>query len=154
MRVVVQRVASASVDVRGARVATIGRGLLVFAGVSCDDTPESVQRMANKVAGLRIFDDAEGRMNLSPLETGGAVLCISQFTLYGDVRRGRRPSFDRAAPGPVAEPLYEQFCKEIERAGLTCERGVFGAEMAVSLVNDGPVTLLLDSEDLEQPRRA
>ena len=154
MRVVVQRVVSASVGVAGENVAAIGRGLLVFAGVEIEDTADSVDRMAEKVAGLRIFDDLEGRMNLAPLDAGAEVLCISQFTLYGDVRRGRRPSFDRAASGPAAQPLYERFCGAIERAGLRCARGVFGAEMLVSLVNDGPVTLVIDSEDLKQPRRA
>jgi len=102
MRVVVQRVVSASVGVAGENVAAIGRGLLVFAGVEIEDTADSVDRMAEKVAGLRIFDDLEGRMNLAPLDAGAEVLCISQFTLYGDVRRGRRPSFDRAASGPAA----------------------------------------------------
>lgn len=154
MRVVVQRVTSASVAVGGTSVAAIGRGLLVLAAVGVDDTAESVGRMAGKVAGLRIFDDGDGRMNLSPQDAGAEVLCISQFTLYGDVRRGKRPSFDRAAPGAAAEHLYERFCDAIERAGLQCARGVFGAEMAVSLVNDGPVTLVIDSADLEQPRRA
>jgi D-tyrosyl-tRNA(Tyr) deacylase len=154
MRVVVQRVVSASVSVAGENVAAIGRGLLVFAGVGIEDTADSVGRMAEKVAGLRIFDDQAGRLNLTPGEAGAEVLCISQFTLFGDVRRGRRPSFARAAPGPVAQPLYDSFCEAIERAGLHCARGVFGAEMLVSLVNDGPVTLVIDSEDLEQPRRA
>lgn len=154
MRVVVQRVVSASVSVAGEDVAAIGAGLLVLAGVGIDDTAASVDRMAEKVAGLRIFADQAGRMNVGPLDAGAEVLCISQFTLYGDVRRGKRPSFDRAAPGPAAQPLYERFCEAIEREGLHCARGVFGAEMAVSLVNDGPVTLVIDSEDLERPRPA
>jgi D-tyrosyl-tRNA(Tyr) deacylase len=154
MRVVVQRVRSASVEVAGDRVASIGAGLVVLAGVAIDDTPEAVDRVAAKVAGLRVFDDEQGRMNRSPLEASAEVLCISQFTLLGDVRRGRRPSYERAAPGMAAQPLFERFCEAIERAGLPCARGVFGAEMAVSLVNDGPVTLVIDSNDLEQPRRA
>ncbi len=154
MRVVVQRVVSASVGVAGENVAAIGRGLLVFAGVGIEDSPASIDRMAEKVAALRIFDDQAGRMNVAARDAGAEVLCISQFTLYGDVRRGKRPSFDRAAPGPAAQPLYERFCETIERAGLHCARGVFGAEMVVSLVNDGPVTLVIDSEDLEQPRHA
>ncbi len=154
MRVVVQRVRSASVEVAGECVAAIGPGLVVLAGIALDDTLESVDRMAGKVAGLRVFEDDLGRMNRSPLEAGAEVLCISQFTLLGDVRRGRRPSFDRAAPGPTALPLYEHFCEAIEGTGLRCARGVFGAGMAVSLVNDGPVTLVIDSVDLDQPRRA
>lgn len=154
MRVVVQRVSSASVVVAGETVGSIGKGMVVLAGISREDSPETVRRMAEKVAGLRIFEDSEGRMNISPAAAGAEVLCISQFTLHGDVRRGKRPSFDRAAPGEVAEPLYEQFCEAIERAGLRCARGIFGAEMAVALVNDGPVTLMIDSSELEQPRRA
>lgn len=154
MRLVVQRVSSASVAVRGRRVAGIGPGLLVLAGFAVDDSPAIVDRLATRVAELRIFEDGAGKMNLSALDKNAEVLCVSQFTLYGDVRRGRRPSFDRAAPGPVAQPLFERFCESIERKGLRCSRGVFGAEMEVSLVNDGPVTLVLDSEELERPRRA
>lgn len=110
--------------------------------------------MAAKITGLRLFEDQEGRMNLGLEGVGGAILCVSQFTLYADVRRGRRPSFEAAAAPAVAEPLYEAFCAAIEAAGVTCKRGQFGAQMAVSLVNDGPVTLIIDSEDLEAPRRA
>lgn len=123
-------------------------------GIAHADTESVAVRLAAKVAGLRIFEDAEGRMNLGLRETGGAVLCISQFTLYGDVRKGRRPSFDAAARPEFAEPLYEAFCRAIENEGIRCERGRFGAHMEVSLVNDGPVTLVIDSETLEAPRRA
>lgn len=111
-------------------------------------------KLAGKCAALRIFKDQDGKMNRSCAEAGGEVLCVSQFTLYGDSRRGNRPSFEHAAPGPVAEPLYEMFCFEVERLGLKCSRGVFGAEMLVHLVNDGPVTLILDEAQLGGPRRA
>jgi len=138
MRALVQRVSQAAVDVEGERVAQIGPGLLVLLGVSKDDTEAEADRLADKVGKLRIFDDAEGRMN-EPLGDR-EVLCVSQFTLYGDARRGNRPSYVEAAPGPVAEPLYDRFC---ERLGA--KKGVFGACMGVALVNDGPVTLMLES---------
>ncbi|HML99106.1 MAG TPA: D-aminoacyl-tRNA deacylase [Tepidiformaceae bacterium] len=154
MRLVVQRVSSAWVAVQGRRVAGIGPGLLVLAGIATGDSPAIVERLARRVAEVRIFEDGAGKMNLSAVDTGAEVLCVSQFTLYGDMRRGRRPSFDRAAPGPVAQPLFDRFCESIEHTGLRCARGVFGAEMEVGLVNDGPVTLVLDSEELERPRRA
>jgi D-tyrosyl-tRNA(Tyr) deacylase len=125
----------------------------VFLGVGIDDVEEQAIALAAKVAGLRIFEDNEGKMNLGLDDVGGAVLCISQFTLYGDARKGRRPSFTQAANPESGKGLYERFCDEIERLGLRCERGVFGAHMAVELVNDGPVTLWIDSEDLERPRR-
>lgn len=154
MRAVIQRVSSATVDVRGEIAGQIGRGYLVLLGVTHGDTAAVAAKLAAKVAGLRLFEDSEGKMNLGLADVGGDVLCISQFTLYGDVRRGRRPSFDAAARPEHAGPLYEAFCAAIEREGSRCARGVFGAEMAVSLVNDGPVTLVVDSADLEQPRRA
>jgi D-tyrosyl-tRNA(Tyr) deacylase len=137
MRAVVQRVARASVDVDGSRVAEIGPGLLVLLGVTHEDTPEQADRLADKVRALRIFEDAEGKMNeaLGDRE----VLCVSQFTLYGDARKGNRPSFVAAARPHHAEPLYARFC---DRLGAS--RGVFGAHMDVALVNDGPVTLILD----------
>jgi D-tyrosyl-tRNA(Tyr) deacylase len=138
VRALVQRVSRAAVTVDGEVVGAIGPGLLVLLGVHVDDGPAAADRLADKVRALRVFPDAEGRMN-EPLG-GREVLCVSQFTLYGDTRRGNRPSFVAAAPGPVAEPLYERFC---ERLGA--RRGVFGAMMAVELVNDGPVTLLLES---------
>jgi D-tyrosyl-tRNA(Tyr) deacylase len=137
MRALVQRVSSASVTVEGALVSEIGEGLLVLLGVSADDGEAEADRLADKVRALRVFPDAEGRMN-EPLGEREA-LCVSQFTLYGDTRRGNRPSYVAAAPGPVAEPLYERFC---ERLGA--RRGVFGAHMQLALVNDGPVTLLLE----------
>jgi D-aminoacyl-tRNA deacylase len=138
VRALVQRVSQAAVDVEGKRVAQIGPGMLVLLGVTHGDTGEDADRLAEKVLKLRIFDDAEGRMN-EPL-ADREVLCVSQFTLYGDTRKGNRPSYVAAAPGEQAEPLYERFC---ERAGA--KRGVFGACMGVALVNDGPVTLLLES---------
>ena len=138
MRALVQRVSQAAVDIEGERVSQIGPGLLVLLGVSVDDGPEQADRLADKVRALRVFDDAEGRLN-EPLGDR-EVLCVSQFTLYGDARRGNRPSYTRAAPGDAAEPLYDRFC---ERLGA--KKGVFGACMGVALVNDGPVTLLLET---------
>jgi D-tyrosyl-tRNA(Tyr) deacylase len=138
MRALVQRVSRAAVIVGGREIAAIGPGLLVLLGVSCDDDEASAERLAKKVRALRVFDDADGRMNEALGER--EILCVSQFTLYGDTRRGNRPSFVEAARPEQAEPLYELFCK---RAGA--ERGVFGARMAVELVNDGPVTLLLET---------
>jgi D-aminoacyl-tRNA deacylase len=153
VRTVVQRVSRASVSVDGRELASIGRGFLVLAGVAADDTAVMASRLAEKVAGLRIFEDDAGRMNLGLADVGGEVLAISQFTLYGDVRRGRRPSFDAAAPGDAALPLYEVFCAAIEAAGIRCARGAFGQHMDVTLTNDGPVTLIIDSRDLDAPRR-
>ena len=138
MRALVQRVTSASVSVDGRTVGAIGAGLLVLLGISVEDDEADAERLARKVRALRIFADEEGRMN-EPLGER-EILCVSQFTLYGDTRRGNRPSFVGAAPGEVAEPLYERFC---ELTGA--RRGVFGAYMQVELVNDGPVTLLLES---------
>jgi D-aminoacyl-tRNA deacylase len=137
VRALVQRVTSASVTVAGERVSGIGPGLLVLLGVSVDDTEADGDRLAEKVVSLRIFSDAEGRMN-EPVGDR-EILCVSQFTLYGDTRRGNRPSWGQAAKGDHAEPLYERFC---ERVGA--ERGVFGADMQVELSNDGPVTLMLE----------
>lgn len=154
MRAVVQRVERAQVTVEGAVVGAIGHGLLVLLGVGHDDTERTATRLAAKVAALRIFEDDDGKMNRSLAETNGAVLCVSQFTLYGDVRRGNRPSFTAAAEPESARTLYEVFCAAIERAGLRCERGRFGAQMAVELVNDGPVTLIIDTAGLDAPRRA
>ena len=153
MRAVVQRVSSANVSVGGRELASIGRGFLVLIGVALEDTPATASRMAEKVAGLRIFEDDAGRMNLGLADVRGEVLAISQFSLYGDVRRGRRPSFDAAAPGDTALPLYEAFCAAIEAAGIRCARGAFGEHMDVTLTNDGPVTILVDSRDLDAPRR-
>jgi D-tyrosyl-tRNA(Tyr) deacylase len=138
LRALVQRVSQAAVDVEGERVAQIGPGVLVLLGIQRGDSPEQVDRLAEKVRALRIFDDAEGKMN-EPLGDREA-LCVSQFTLYGDTRKGNRPSYADAAPAQEAEPLYERFC-----AALGAKRGVFGACMGVALVNDGPVTLLLEA---------
>jgi D-aminoacyl-tRNA deacylase len=138
MRALVQRVSRAAVSVDDRVVAAIGPGLLVLLGVTHEDDPATAERLADKVCALRVFEDADGRMN-EPLGDR-EILCVSQFTLYGDTRRGNRPSFVAAAPSEQAEPLYERFCA---RAGA--RRGVFGARMAVELVNDGPVTLLLEA---------
>jgi D-tyrosyl-tRNA(Tyr) deacylase len=145
MRAVVQRVRSASVTVEGQVVARSGAGLLVFVGVASDDGPEDVKYLAAKILELRLFPDDDGRMNRSVVETSGSVLVVSQFTLLGDCRKGRRPSFDRAAPPPLAEALYRDFVGAIEQAGVTVTTGVFRAHMDVELINDGPVTLLVDS---------
>lgn len=145
MRALVQRVASAGVEVAGERVAAIEEGLLVLVGVARFDGPEDADWLARKVAELRVFEDATGRMDRSLLDAGGAALCVSQFTLHGSVRKGTRPSFTAAAPGEQAEPLYERFCAALAARGVPVEQGVFGARMRIALVNDGPVTLLLDS---------
>jgi D-tyrosyl-tRNA(Tyr) deacylase len=132
--------------VEGRLVGGIGRGLLVLVGIARDDTPEAGKVLAEKIVNLRIFDDDQGRMNRSLLEAGGAVLCVSQFTLYGDCRKGRRPSYDRAAPPEAARALYDSFVESLRALGAKVETGEFRAMMDVELVNDGPVTLLLDSE--------
>ena len=141
---VLQRVSRASVSVGSRVVGEIGRGFLVLAGFSPSDGDEQLQWMADKIAGLRLFADGEGRMNLGLAEVGGAVLVVSQFTLYGDARKGRRPSFVAAAPPQQAEPLYERFAAALAQRGIPVETGEFGALMQISLVNDGPVTLLLE----------
>jgi D-tyrosyl-tRNA(Tyr) deacylase len=139
MRAVVQRVTGARVEVEGATVGEIGAGLVVLLGVTHDDTAGTASRLAAKIHGLRIL-----RGELSLADTGDGVLVVSQFTLYGDARKGRRPSWTAAAPGPVAEPLYEEFCAALRSLGARVEQGVFGADMAVTLTNDGPTTLVLD----------
>jgi D-tyrosyl-tRNA(Tyr) deacylase len=146
MRAVVQRVRRAEVRVNDQVVGRIGTGLLVLVGIAREDTPETGKALAEKIAQLRVFDDDAGRMNRSLLETGGAVLCVSQFTLYGDCRKGRRPSYDRAAAPDVARALYESFVASLRALGVRVETGEFRAMMDVELVNDGPVTLLLDSD--------
>ncbi len=145
MRAVVQRVSRARVIVQGEIVGEIDRGLLVLVGIGSADTESGADYLADKIAGLRIFEDAQGKMNLSLAGVGGSVLAVSQFTLYGDVRHGRRPSFDDAAPPEKARVLYEYFVERIRAAGLRCETGRFQEMMQVELVNDGPVTILLDS---------
>ncbi|MGH3441426.1 MAG: D-aminoacyl-tRNA deacylase [Nitriliruptorales bacterium] len=144
MRALVQRVSHASVTVDGAVVGEIGRGLLALVGVTHDDDEDTAVRLAEKVLNLRIFADEEGVMNRSARETNGEVLAVSQFTLYGDTSRGRRPSWIAAAPPEVAEPLVERFATALREAGVTVAEGRFGAHMEVRLVNDGPVTLLVE----------
>lgn len=145
MRAVVQRVSRAAVSVDGKVVGAIGRGVVVLVGVTHTDTAEQAEWLAQKVAGLRIFEDDEGKMNLGLLDLGdGAALVISQFTLYADARKGRRPSFTDAAPPDVAEPLVNCFAEALRRCGVHVESGVFGAHMLVEIYNDGPVTILLE----------
>lgn len=144
MRLVLQRVSSASVNVDGEVVGEIGRGVLALVAAGHDDDEQTAAKAATKIAGLRIFPDGEGKMNRSLQETGGAVLVVSQFTLLGDVSKGRRPSFVNSAPGPVAEPLVEKVAGELSGMGVEVAQGRFGADMQVALVNDGPVTLVVD----------
>ena len=146
MRAVVQRVKSASVKVEGRLVSEIGAGVLIFLGVAHEDTATEIAYIANKVANLRIFEDEAGKMNRSLLEIGGAALVVSQFTLYGDCRKGRRPSFIKAARPESANALYEQFITALEQQNIPTQGGTFQAMMDVELINDGPVTILLDSE--------
>ena len=148
MRAVIQRVQEARVEVDGEVIGKIGQGFLVLLGVRKDDTEEDVRYLADKVTGLRIFEDEAGKMNLSISEVKGEILAVSQFTLYGDCRKGRRPSFDEAAPPDVAERLYELFVEEIRKSGIKVETGKFRALMDVHLINSGPVTILLDSKKL------
>lgn len=145
MRAVVQRVSRAKVTVNGEVTGEIGLGLLVLLGVGQNDTRAEADYLLDKTIGLRIFEDSGGKMNLSVADVDGAVLAVSQFTLYGDVRRGKRPSFDAAAPPQPARELYEYFVEKIRAAGLRCETGRFQELMQVELVNQGPVTILLDS---------
>lgn len=145
MRAVVQRVGRASVTVDGAVVGRIDRGLLVLVGAADGDGPEDADTLARKVAGLRIFPDADGKMNLDVAQAGGAVLAVSQFTLLGDCRKGRRPSFQAAAHPSIAAPLFDRYVEATRALGLVCETGVFQADMQVDLRNDGPVTLLVDT---------
>ena len=153
MRVVLQRVSRATVRVDGAVVGQIGAGFLALTGIAAGDDASRVDAMAAKVAGLRVFTDAAGKFNHDLADVGGGVLVVSQFTLIADVRRGRRPSFTGAARPEVAEPLVERFAARLREAGLPVQGGRFGAHMEVELLNDGPVTLVIDSQDLEQPRR-
>lgn len=154
MKALIQRVSRAEVRVAGDVVGSIGQGLLVLVGVTPGDTSEIAEFLAAKTANLRVFDDTSGVMNLSALnllpETDGpaSMLVVSQFTLYADCRKGRRPGYARAAPPDVARPLVEQFTRYLKNLGIDAQTGVFGAEMAVELVNDGPVTILLDSDEL------
>ena len=144
MRIVIQRVEHASVTVEGGVVAEIGRGLLLLVGVRGDESAEDVEWLAGKCANLRIFPDDEEKMNRSLLDIGGSILAVSQFTLYGDCRKGRRPSYDQAAPGELAEPIFDAFVERLRAREVPVETGIFGALMSVHLVNDGPVTLILE----------
>jgi D-tyrosyl-tRNA(Tyr) deacylase len=148
MRVVLQRVARASVTVDGERVAAIGRGLLLLVGIGAEDGEGEIERVGDKIAGLRVFADAGGKMNLAMGDVGGEVLVVSQFTLYGDLRKGRRPSWTGAAEPGIAAERVEAFARALESRGLRVARGVFGAHMEVNLLNDGPVTLVLDGAAL------
>ena len=148
MRAVIQRVKSASVTVDNKLISEIGPGLLIFLGISHKDTKTDLEYTANKIANLRIFEDADGKMNCSILDSGGEALVVSQFTLYGDCRKGRRPSFIDAARPDVANNLYEQFITTLQQLNIPTKGGTFQAMMDVQLINDGPVTILLDSEKL------
>ncbi|NGM81902.1 D-tyrosyl-tRNA(Tyr) deacylase [Paenibacillus sp. 7124] len=145
MKVVVQRCKEARVEVDGKIAGEIGEGLMLLVGVTHEDTEQDAKFLAGKIAGLRIFEDQAGKMNYSVSDTGGSILSVSQFTLYGDCRKGRRPNFMAAAAPAEAERLYDYFNRELATAGLTVETGIFGAMMDVSLINWGPVTLILDS---------
>jgi len=148
VRVVVQRVLEARVTVQNQPIAAIGRGLLLFVGFAVQDETAILERMAEKIVNLRVFADEEGKMNRSVVDIEGAVLSVSQFTLYGDVKRGRRPSFTAAAPPEHARHLYQAWNTLLSRSGLVVQTGSFGADMKIALVNDGPVTLWLDSDEL------
>ena len=148
MRAVVQRVSQARVEVDQETVGEIGNGLVVFLGVGKEDGPADSDYMAGKITGLRIFEDEQGLMNLSVQDTGGSILCISQFTILGDCRKGRRPGFSAAAPPEQAEKLYEYFCENLRSRGVNIDTGRFQATMRIIVDNDGPVTMLLDSKKL------
>lgn len=145
MRLVIQRVLESSVKVDGNVVGSIGKGFMILCGVEQGDTLDDVKYCVEKTAGLRIFEDDAGKMNRSIMDEGGDILAISQFTLHGDARHGRRPSFSTAARPDVAVPMYEAYCNGLREKGIRVETGIFQADMKVSLINDGPVTLLLDS---------
>lgn len=148
MRFVIQRVIEADVTVDGETIGQIGHGLLVFVGVADSDDRQTADKMIEKLTKLRIFDDADGRTNLSASDVGGEFLIISQFTLYADCRKGNRPSFTSAGKPDMANELYEYILREVQKKGFRTEHGSFGAEMKVSLVNDGPFTILLDSDEI------
>lgn len=146
MRAVVQRVASAKVEVEGEITGKISKGLLIFLGIGEDDDDNDLAYLFDKIVGLRIFEDHNNKMNLSIQDIGGEILVISQFTLYGDVRRGKRPSFSKSAHPDIAKEVYKEFIEKAKDIGIHTEEGVFGAHMDISLVNDGPVTILIDSK--------
>jgi D-tyrosyl-tRNA(Tyr) deacylase len=154
MRVVLQRVTSASVRVDQSIVGAIDSGFVALVGIADGDTPAHVDVMAAKVAGLRVFDDADGKFNFAVADVSGSVLVISQFTLIAELRRGRRPSFNAAAAPEIAEPLVQRFADQLQAAEIPVASGQFGAHMLVDIVNDGPVTIVIDSADLEKPRRS
>jgi len=153
MRAVIQRVSEARVTVETEVVGQIGAGLVVLLGIAHQDTAEIAAKLAAKIAALRIFSDAEGKFNLALRDVGGAILVVSQFTLFGDTRKGNRPSFIDAAQPQVAQALVDRFVAELRDAGLTVATGIFRAHMQVALTNDGPVTIIIDSEDWSRPRR-
>ena len=153
MRIVIQRVSGASVAVDGKVVGEIGKGFMLLIGVAKGDTAEEAVALADKISKMRIFEDENEKMNLSLLDVGGSVLAVSQFTLCAECRRGNRPDFLNAAPPTEANELYELFISEMRNRGITTEKGIFGADMKVSLINDGPVTIVLDSEDLKKSRK-
>lgn len=152
MRIVIQRVSRASVEVDGETVGKIGKGLLLLVGVAKGDTENEAKILAEKISKMRIFEDENEKMNLSLFDVGGQVLAVSQFTLCADCRRGNRPDYMNAAPPSEANGLYELFVEEMRQKGLTVEKGIFGADMKVELLNDGPVTIVLDSQDLKKSR--
>ena len=154
MRVVLQLVSCASVSVGGEPIASIGPGILLLVGAEEGDDEAEAQRLATKCAEMRIFNDDEGKFNRSLIEAAGEALVVSQFTLLADVRKGRRPSFTRAAAPEIAEPFVEAFAKRLRDLGIATQTGRFGAHMEVELLNDGPVTILVDSSDLDRPRRS
>jgi D-tyrosyl-tRNA(Tyr) deacylase len=150
MRAVIQRVKEACVRVDGKITGQIEKGLLVLVGVEDADTDEDIEWLTKKIAGMRIFDDENGVMNLSVMDIDGRILAVSQFTLFGSTKKGNRPSWIRASKGPFAEPMYEKFCKALEHeTGKKTEKGIFGADMKVSLLNDGPVTIIMDTKNKE-----
>lgn len=150
MRVVIQRVSEASVTVEGKTISSIGRGLLILVGIESIDNESDIEWLSGKIAGMRIFADAEEKMNLSVGDMAGEILVISQFTLHASTKKGNRPSFLKAASPDIAEPLYRQFCEALEsKIGKPVGRGIFGADMKVALINDGPVTILIDSHSRE-----
>lgn len=151
MRIVLQRVVEASVRIEEEEIARIGRGLLLLVGIGRGDDEADLRFWSRKIPELRVFPDEEGRMNRSLRDVGGEILCVSQFTLYGDASQGRRPGFDRAAPGPEAAALYEAFLSLLRAEGVPVQSGVFGARMEVALVNDGPVTLILERLPAQLP---
>lgn len=147
MRILVQRVKSADVIVEGRKVAETGKGMLLLVGIAKDDTVEDIERLARKIINLRIFADENGKMNLNIKQAGGEVLSVSQFTLYADTKKGNRPGFDRSAAPEIAKEYWERFNELLRKEGIKVEEGVFAADMQVSLVNDGPVTIMLDSKN-------